>query len=180
MADNASGLPGLCGTEHVGITVPDLDQAIDFFVNVLGCEEFFPLGPFRADDDWMAVHLGVHPLAEIKRMRYLRCANGSNIELFEYAAPDQNRRHTRNCDIGACHLGFYVEDLDAAAAYLKDQGVEVQGEPTTMTEGPSAGNRWVYFRAPWGLQLELISSPQGQAYEKEYRNRLWHPKYPER
>jgi catechol 2,3-dioxygenase-like lactoylglutathione lyase family enzyme len=106
--------------------------------------------------------------------------NGSNIELFEYAAPDQNRSHPRNSDIGACHLGFYVEDLDAAVAYLKDQGVEVQGEPTTMTDGPSAGNRWVYFRAPWGLQLELISSPQGQAYEKEYSGRLWHPKYPDR
>ena len=125
MADNAGGLPGLCGTEHIGITVPDLDQAIDFLVNVLGCEEFFPLGPFRADDDLMAVHLGVHPRAVIKRMRYLRCANGSNIELFEYHAPDQNRSQPKNSDIGACHLGFYVEDLDAAVAYLKDQGVEV-------------------------------------------------------
>jgi catechol 2,3-dioxygenase-like lactoylglutathione lyase family enzyme len=180
MADKKGGLPGLCGTEHIGVTVPDLDQAVEFFVEVLGCQEFFPLGPFQADDDWMAVHLGVHPRAVVKKMRYLRCAHGSNLELFEYEAPDQERRHPKNSDIGACHLGFYVEDLDAAVAYLKDKGVEIQGEPTTMTSGPSAGNRWVYFRAPWGLQLELISSPDGQAYEANYEDRLWHPKYPHR
>ncbi len=180
MAQATGGLPGLRGTEHIGITVPDLDQAVAFFVGVLGCQEFFPLGPFQADDDWMAVHLGVHPRAVVKKMRYLRCANGSNLELFEYQSPDQNRKHPRNSDIGACHLGFYVDDLDAAVAFLREKGVEIQGAPTTMTSGPSAGNRWVYFRAPWGLQLELISSPGGQAYEQDYQDRLWHPKYPER
>ena len=46
-----------------------------------------------------------------------------------------------------------------------------------MTSGPERGQRrWVYFRAPWGLQLELISSPDGQAYEQDYQDRLWHPR----
>ena len=51
------GLPGLRGTDHIGFTVPDLQQAIDFFVDVIGCEPFYELGPFAADDDWMAEHL---------------------------------------------------------------------------------------------------------------------------
>lgn len=37
MTDN-TGIPGLRGTDHIGFTVPDLEQAVDFFVNVIGCE----------------------------------------------------------------------------------------------------------------------------------------------
>ena len=36
-----SGLPGLRGGDHVGITVPDLDQATAFLVDVLGAERFY-------------------------------------------------------------------------------------------------------------------------------------------
>jgi hypothetical protein len=32
---------GLRGIDHVGLTVPNLREAVDFFVNVLGCEDFF-------------------------------------------------------------------------------------------------------------------------------------------
>ena len=43
-------LPGLRGIEHVGLTVPDLDAAVGFFVDVLGCEFVFGDVPF-ADPD---------------------------------------------------------------------------------------------------------------------------------
>jgi catechol 2,3-dioxygenase-like lactoylglutathione lyase family enzyme len=48
------GLPGLRRLDHIGFTVPDLEEATRFLVDVLGCEFLYPLGPFRADDDWMA------------------------------------------------------------------------------------------------------------------------------
>ena len=51
------GLPGLKGTDHIGFTVPNLDEAVDFFVNVIGCEAFYELGPFVSDTDWMQAHL---------------------------------------------------------------------------------------------------------------------------
>ena len=53
-------IPGLRGTDHVGFTVPDIDQATDFFVNILGAELVYKLGPFKADDDWMSKQLNVH------------------------------------------------------------------------------------------------------------------------
>ncbi len=95
------GLPGLRGTDHIGFTVPDLDEAVTFFVDVLGCEAFYDLGPFQSDTDWMATHLDVHPRTVMKRLRFLRCRHGSNFELFEYDAPDQRspaaeeQRHRR-------------------------------------------------------------------------------------
>jgi len=54
-------LPGLRGTEHIGFTVPDLDEAERFFVDVIGCEKVYSLGPFIREDDWLAEQLHVHP-----------------------------------------------------------------------------------------------------------------------
>ena len=34
-------------------------------------------------------------------------------------------------------------------------------EPTLMETGPSASETWDHIRAPWGLQLELVSRVSG-------------------
>jgi len=171
-----SGLPGLAGTDHVGFTVPDMEAATRFFVDVIGCEVVFEIGPFVADDDWMAIHLGVHPRSVVKTLRMLRCKNGPAFELFEYDLEGASQTLPLNSDVGAAHLGFVVDNMDAAVAHLKSHGVEVQGDPTTMDDGPSAGLTWVYFRAPWGMQLELVSYPNGMAITRERPDALWSPK----
>ncbi len=28
------------------------------------------------------------------------------------------------------------------------------------------GSRWVYFLAPWGMQFELVSYPDGKAFDR--------------
>ena len=169
------GLPGLAGAEHIGITVPDLEAATRFFVDVIGCKVAFEVGPFAADDDWMQQHLGVDPHAKIKKLRMLKCANGPSIELFEYEVEDQKRAVPKNSDVGGHHVGFYVADLDAAVAHLRRHGVKVLDEPTLMNEGPSAGLRWVYFVSPWGMTMELVSYPKGMAYEVATKDILWRP-----
>ena len=174
----SAGIPGLRGTDHIGFTVPDLEQATRFFVDVIGCTYVHSLGPISDDTDWMAKHLNVHPRARVREIRFFRCRQGSNFELFEYAAPDQKREPPRNSDVGGHHLAFYVDDMDAALTHLRAHDVQILGEPTTRRDGPSAGKTWVYFLAPWGMQLELVSFPSGQAYEKDSEVRLWHPADP--
>jgi catechol 2,3-dioxygenase-like lactoylglutathione lyase family enzyme len=174
----AGGMPGLRGSDHLGAIVPDLDEAVKFFVEVIGCEAFYKMGPFKADDDWMAVHLGVNPRAEIPQMRLVRCGYGANLELIQYTTPDQDKRMPKNSDLGGYHFAFYVDDMDKAVAYLRSKGVKFLGDPTVMNSGPSAGETWVYFLAPWGMNLELVSYPKGKAYEKEYKSRLWNAKDP--
>jgi len=171
------GLPGLSGADHVGFTVPDIEAATRFFVDVIGCEVVFEIGPFVSDDDWMEVHLGVHPRSVIKTLRMLRCNNGPAFELFEYDLEGASQSPPPNSDVGATHLGFVVDDMDAAVAHLKSHGVKVQGEPTTMTAGPSEGLTWVYFLSPWGMQLELVSYPNGMAITRENPAALWSPKH---
>ncbi|MHB1062971.1 MAG: VOC family protein [Georgenia sp.] len=171
-------LPGLAGTEHIGFTVPDLDQAERFFVDVIGCERTYTLGPFASGDDWMARHLNVDPRTVMRELRFFRCGFGPNFEIFSYEPPEPPALQPRNSDIGGHHLAFYVDDVDVATAYLRQQvGVTVLGEPTASS-GPSAGQRWVYFLSPWGMQLELVSFPNGKAYEAGGGTRLWHPRRP--
>jgi catechol 2,3-dioxygenase-like lactoylglutathione lyase family enzyme len=167
------GMPGLRGTDHIGITVPNIEQATDFFINVIGCEQVYELGPFSAADDWMATHLNVHPRAVMRKLRFFRCFNGSNYEVFEYESPGQVTTAPRNSDVGGHHLALYVDDVPAAIAHLKQHGIRVFGGPTTRTSGPSAGQTWAYFLAPWGLQFELVSFPEGKGYEKDTPKRLW-------
>ncbi|CND52642.1 Hypothetical glyoxalase/bleomycin resistance protein [Mycobacterium tuberculosis] len=175
-----TGLPGLRGGDHLGITVPDLEEATRFFVDVLGAEQFYDLGPFASEDDWMRTHLGVDPRARVERLRFLRLGAGLNLELFEYSVNEQRCQPPLNSDVGGHHLALYVDDMAAAVEHLRAAGVEVMGEPTRRTAGPSAGQTWVYFKAPWGLQLELVSYPGGKAYERERSSRLWDPRHPER
>jgi len=54
----------------------------------------------------------------------------------------------------------------------------VLGEPT-HSSGPAKGQRWVYFLSPWGMQMELVSFPDGKAYQAERARHLWNPTRPE-
>jgi catechol 2,3-dioxygenase-like lactoylglutathione lyase family enzyme len=151
------GIPTAAGVDHVALTVPDLQQALPFFIDVLGCEHIFTAGPFSDPaGDWMQSNLGVHPRAATT-LALLRCGPSQNIELFEYEAPDQSTDLPRNSDIGASHIAFRVADMDQAVAYLKAQpGVTVLGEPTLVSGQPNGGLRFVYFRTPWGQSMELV------------------------
>jgi glyoxylase I family protein len=168
---------GLRGIDHIGFTVPDLEQAHDFFVNVLEGTHVYTLGAKQSDSDWMREHLGVHPRTVIREIRFYRLGSGSNIEVFEYQAADGQAPQPRNSDLGGHHLALYVDDLDAAMAVLRLRGVEFMGEPTPSLEY-ALGQRWVYFVSPWGMQFELVSFPAGKAYESTAEVKLWHPAHP--
>ncbi|MEW2500767.1 VOC family protein [Amycolatopsis sp. CA-161197] len=157
-------IPGVTGVDHFGLTVPDLDQAHEFFTEVLGCEYLYRLGPYEHDDSWMSEHLGVDDKAVMRRLHFYRLAGLAIFEVFQYEAPEQNLVPPRNSDVGGHHIALYVEDLDAAVADLHRRGLRVLGEPTTSS-GASEGQRWVYFLSPWGLQCELVSYPNGKAFD---------------
>jgi catechol 2,3-dioxygenase-like lactoylglutathione lyase family enzyme len=171
-----AGIPTLRGSEHIGLAVPDIEQATAFFVDVIGGEVLFELGPVSSDNDSMLRLNRFHPRTIIRKLRVIKIRNGPALEVFQFEAPDQRRDHPRNTDAGGHHIAFYVDDIDKATAYLKDRGVEVFDGPNLIADGPSAGLHWLYFLAPWGLQLELVSYPRGLAYEKASDAILWDPR----
>ena len=170
----ADSIPGLRGHDHTGITVPDVKEATAFFTDVIGCEHAMSFGPFSDDKGtFMQDAVNVDPRAVIDEISMVRCGYGSNIELFQYRSPDQAKTLPKNSDIGGHHIALYVDDIDKAAAYLKSKNVKTLQGPIPITEGPAAGQSILYFFAPWGLQMELISYPKGMAYEKTAKSILW-------
>jgi glyoxylase I family protein len=157
-------IPGVTGVDHFGITVPDLAQAHEFFVDVLGCAYLYKLGPYRDEGSWMSEHLGVDDRAVMRELHFYRLGGKAIFEVFQYEAPEQHREPPRNSDVGGHHIAVHVEDMAAAVADLRRRGLRILGEPTA-SKGASAGQRWVYFLSPWGMQCELVSYPGGKAFD---------------
>jgi len=173
----AEGQLGLEGMDHVGITVPDIDEAIEWFEDVMGCVAPLTFGPFSdPTGTFMEDLLDVDPRAVIDQITMVRCGRSANIELFEYTAPDQRTTSPRNSDWSGHHIAFYVTDIDDAVAHMVSRGVEKLLGPLPVTDGPAAGQSINYFRTPFGTYVELISYPDGMAYERDPGRPLWSPK----
>jgi catechol 2,3-dioxygenase-like lactoylglutathione lyase family enzyme len=167
-------IPTARSIDHVGYTVPDIEQAVEFFTEVLGGELVFYAGPFSdPDGDWMTTNLDVDRRTRL-RLAMVRMGADTNVELFQYEAVDQNTVMPKNSDHGGRHIAIYVDDIAAAVEYLRGvEGVSVLGKPTlNEPPSPNAGSTFVYFRSPWGMYFELLSAPDGQDYESMTDKRL--------
>jgi catechol 2,3-dioxygenase-like lactoylglutathione lyase family enzyme len=168
--------PGIVGLDHVGFNVPDLDQAVKFFSEVLGFHKVYEEGKLPLNADAKKA-FNIRQSAEITRIAMLETGGGSNIELFEYSSPQRNMKRPMNDDIGWYHFAVYTSNMEQSVAYLKSKGVHLIGNPIEHKTGPNAGLTGVYFETPWGLQIELVTYPKGMAYEKAHpKYKLWSPK----
>ncbi len=78
-------IPAYETVDHFGVTVPDLDAAVDFFVGVLGAELWYQEGPFAdpdGDSMWSEMHV---PPRSIERLAMLRVGSSATIELLEFS-----------------------------------------------------------------------------------------------
>ena len=48
-AAGGGGISGVRGIDHIGFTVPDINQGVAFFHDVMGCTEVMRFGPFSDD-----------------------------------------------------------------------------------------------------------------------------------
>lgn len=154
--------PRFIAVDHVSWTVPDLDAAVSFYVDVFGASQLYRMGPIDAADlprdaqgrDWMQTHVGVKGARITLAM--LQLAPNLKFQMVQYDKPDDRRQALpRNCDRGGHHIGILVDDVDAAAAYLAARGCTIL-ETIVMSEGPLAGKKNLYLQDPWGHQLELV------------------------
>jgi catechol 2,3-dioxygenase-like lactoylglutathione lyase family enzyme len=88
--------------------------------------------------------------------------------VIEFAnRPADNDTPIQQNYLGAMHLAFHVDDIQATCEDLKAKGVTFLSEPNTVDEGVLAGWRWVYFHDPDLIPLELVQV----AYYKEEERR---------
>lgn len=181
----SKGLPGLSGMEHIGLGVSNLDEAVDFLCEVIGCELLYRHGPYAPpvgtpDSENLAVkYLGAPPDTVVS-IAMLRCGNGANLELFEVSSAARNARVPQFVDNGSSHFCFYVEDIEQAVEHLRAHDVRIfSGIMHAPGIESGEGSTCVHFLAPWGQMLEVIAYPNGKLYEKDTHLRLWQPSRPE-
>ena len=161
--------------EHIGITVPDLEQATVFFAEAFGAEHVYDMIDAPLSGPAIESGLGVPAGATIKAIRMLRLGEGPNLELFVYSGTEQ-REPVRPSDLGVQHFCVYVDDIDAAAARLEKAAGQLLSPPGELPGGDAGpGNRYVYARTPWGSTVELVTYPSTQAYQAGTPLRRWRP-----
>lgn len=167
------------GIDHVGLTVPDIEQATAFFVEAFDAEVLYDAlrtceAPRSGPGLWQ--RLGVAVGTVQRAIRMLALPDGPGIELFEYAAVDQ-RGPAVPSDLGLQHLAFYVDDLDRSLERVLAAGARRLADPMPLPF-PESGerNRFVYVVPPWGGRLELVSYADPQPYEQLTAGRRWRPR----
>jgi glyoxylase I family protein len=155
----APGIPTATNVDHVGWSVQDLDEAVDFTVNVLGGVEVLRAGPFSDDSsDWMALQFDVDPRASVS-IALVRLGPTQVVEFLQWSAVDREVEWPLNSDVSASHLAIHVTDLDMALRYLEGHGCSACGDPIVLEGAPHAGLTILYVRTPIGLLIELVSKP---------------------
>ena len=149
-------MPITSAVHHVGITVSDLRRSVAWYRDVLGLTPGLRTGGsgdalgslIEVDDpDLRAMFLHVGDVI---------------VELIGYSRPPGRREVPANNDLGAAHICFEVENLDAASEHLRAQGVTFNAPPFRIPAGPLFGSTVLYFRDPDGIQLELFELPKDQ------------------
>jgi catechol 2,3-dioxygenase-like lactoylglutathione lyase family enzyme len=151
------------GLHHVGITVKDLDASIRFYHDVLGLEFSNEPSPWFDGPD-LGPAVGI-PGAALRQVSLL--LGDTTLELLQYKSPpSQTEGPLMSQSLGASHVAFVVDDIEAMKAELEAQGIRFYSDVNVVDEGVLAGWRWVYFEDPDGYPLELVEVAYYNADER--------------
>jgi catechol 2,3-dioxygenase-like lactoylglutathione lyase family enzyme len=136
--------------DHVSYTVADIDRSAAFYTR-FGYE---PVNRYGAAGPELDAAVATEN-ADME-IQLLRRPDGATLELITYVR-QPTQRAARNSVVGAAHLAFVVGDIQAAYEELTAEGVEFLSAPNT----DRYGEKWVYFRDPDGITVELMQPNAG-------------------
>ena len=128
---------------HIGYTVPDLEQATRFFVEVLGFEIASQHGPFAEAP--LGAQFGT-PDGGTLHYTFLKLG-GQTLELVQWSHLEQNTHSPLNSDHGGRHLALSVQDVQEARIALSS----VPGVKLLELRGA-----FFYCVAPWGMLIQIV------------------------
>jgi len=161
------GVP-VTAVDTVGMTVADMDRAVDFYTRVLTFEKVSDTEVAGRDYELLEGVFGA-------RMRVVRLRLGDeSLELTEYLAPKGRDvpADLRPNDRAFQHVAIVVSDMARAYSRLRDFGVEhASTAPQTLPawNRQAGGIRAFYFRDPDRHFLEILQFPSGKGLEKWQR-----------
>lgn len=155
MADNDPRAGMVLAPHHVGIHVTSLEDALPFFVNLLGLEVSFrwrPRAPYLAT-------LLAAPDYDIEAVVLRIPGSSFAVELVEFRHLSLPVADARSAAPGTVHLSLAVSDVEEIAGRLRAAGYTLLSEPVTPSIGPIRGGKVVLVLGPDGVRVELIESP---------------------
>jgi catechol 2,3-dioxygenase-like lactoylglutathione lyase family enzyme len=147
---------------HVGIPVESIEKSRPFYEKVLGLVDT----GIRAGGSGEVIAEALRVQDADVNVMFMRVGEHVVVELLEYAEPKGEPYTLRNCDVGALHLCFETDDIEAAYEELREAGVQLHHEPIALgpESGGLAGYKFLYFRDPDGITLEFFELPPGKDY----------------
>lgn len=160
--------PAVDAVTVVGITVSDLDRAVDFFSDVLTFERVAKTE--QSGEEFAQLQGLVSPRA---KAAYLRLGD-ELIELTEYESPKGRAfpANSRSNDRWFQHIAIVVSDMQKAHARLHEKMVRhASKDPQRLPDWNknAAGIKAFYFRDPDGHFLELLEFPTDKGNPKWHR-----------
>jgi catechol 2,3-dioxygenase-like lactoylglutathione lyase family enzyme len=152
-------LPGVIGVHHIGVSVPDLAKAREFYLDVLGAvEEVAPLK--WAENPFIDEVVGLEGSAA--EQFFCRLGN-LQIEVFRYDAPRQAPQDPRRGvnEYGYTHMALQVEDILAVHERIVAAGLPVHTPPalggiSVDEAGVKHGYAGTYCRDFFGNVFEIL------------------------
>lgn len=146
--------PLVSDVDHSGISVTDLDGALELWCSGLG---FTLERTFTLDRHTTTATTGVRGAA----IRAATVTLGPHrIELLQYDPPETPEHASSPAQSGTVHIALTVSDLDRVLELFARHGWRPVGAPHRMTSGARAGTRIIYLEGALGGFLEVIAPPQ--------------------
>ena len=141
-------------THHFCLTVSNLERSLTFYRETFGMEVVRNI-PERHGADISGI-VGL-PDARLK-IAFLKLPYPGDLqlELMEFVSPPGQRVDLRVFKVGATHICFFVDDMDAACALLRQRGVRFKSDPVELAVGTNKGGKAILFEDPDGIGLELV------------------------
>jgi catechol 2,3-dioxygenase-like lactoylglutathione lyase family enzyme len=158
--------PPATAFSHAGVTVPDLEAAIDWYRETLGY--YLLAGPLEVLEDDSPLGLAAANIYGVGftsfRFAHLCGADGAGLELFTFAspatvAPEDNFEFWKT---GINHISLTAVDFDGVSERIVAAGGRARSE--TVVIDPAKNYRIQYMEDPWGTVVELCSHPYTQMW----------------
>ena len=127
---------GIVGLNHVGISVPNLDEAVAYYTKTMGFPEAFRSTDERGQTTLVYVQISKNTFVELQ--------------------PANPQRPP-----GINHLGLHVENMGAAIAMFKQRGANVSESRVSPTKAVLAN-----ITDPNGVRIELAELPPESSHRQ--------------
>lgn len=135
---------------HSGIVVSDLDRSLKFYCEGLGLHASLIVDGEGAElSQWLG-----YPDVKV-RAAFVSGIDGTSVEIIEYKNPKAGTRTSadmhKRAAIGASHLAFIVDDIEATWNKLLSMGGTALNPPVSVGDKVKG----LYMQDPDGIWVEL-------------------------